>query len=149
MELASIPFFHIYTLGDEGKIWHPSVDGCSVRYDTRLLLSAPSMGILLPLEHLHSSSLTVNIIPPHILVKHSKHLRHWLQYCYHAICTQWYSALLKSESLKFHFLFLHCSVLHSVTGHIPSKCLFSSSSKRQREVKKLAECIWNKVSVAM
>jgi hypothetical protein len=109
----------------------------------RLLLSAPSMGILLPPEHLHSFSLTVNIISPYIFVKHSKHSRHWLQYCYHAICTQWYSALLKSESLKFHFLFSHCSALHSVTVHILSRCLFSSFSKRQWEVKKLAKCIWN------
>jgi hypothetical protein len=33
MELASIPFFHIYTLGEEGKIC-PPVDGYSVRDDT-------------------------------------------------------------------------------------------------------------------
>jgi hypothetical protein len=101
----------------------------------RLLLSAPSMGILLPLEHLHSSPLTVNSIPPYIFVKHSKHFRHWLQYCYHAICTQWYSALLISESLKFHFLFSHCSVLRSVTVHIPSRCVLHLFQKAMRSEK--------------
>lgn len=84
------------------------------------------MGILLPLEHLHYSSLTVNIISPYIFVKHSKHLKHWLQYRYHAICIKLYSALLKSESLKFHFLFSHCNILHSVTVHIPSRCCSSA-----------------------
>jgi hypothetical protein len=42
----------------------------------RLLLSAPAMGILLQLEHLHSSSLTVNIISPYIFLKNGKHLGH-------------------------------------------------------------------------
>jgi hypothetical protein len=140
--------FHIYTLRDEGKIQFPSSHGYSVQNDTLVTPGCTSHVHCFhrqcaALEQLCSSSLTLNTIPPHIFVKQSRHLRQWLQPCCYAICTQWHSALVKSNSPKCHVLLstFQCSVFSN------SSCSFYTSvlhsSKTQRKVKKSAKCVWN------